>query len=180
MNPNTEFSRVYSMEQASNSTFAWNLLNDILSAKDSIRGRFQILDKVERLHKKFIALEDADRFFIVNSLSESNNDTARSFLEKALTSDHSAVVRHEAAFSLGCVGNANSCEMLKDAIQGDTSVLVRHEAIMALSEIGLEGDLNFLENSINDDNEEVLLSRNIAQKRLADRLVKLLPPCNPN
>lgn len=177
MNPDTNL-RFISSEQASTSTFAWNLLNDIFSAKDSIRGRSQIMDKVGRLFKKFIALEDADRFFIVNSLSESTNDTARAFLEKVLTLDQSGVVRHEASFSLGCVGDVFSCEKLRAAIQRDRSVLVRHEAIMALSEIGAEEDLYFFENHVNDDNQEVLQSLNIAKKRLSDRLANLLPPKN--
>jgi len=154
----------------------WGLLNDIMNVPNSIKRRAGIRDKAYRYYKKFIGLEDADRFFLINYLSESNSDTSRVFLEKALTSDRSKVVRHEAAFSLGCVGDSKSCEFLRNAIINDDSILVKHEAIMALAEIGSKEDLSFLKYNVWDDNEEIIHSCQIAKKRLADRLQHILPP----
>ncbi len=157
--------------------FAWNLYLDIKSAINSLRGRFVTRDKADRLFKKFITLEDSDKFFIVNSLSKVDNDVSRAFLETVLISDFNDVVRHEAAFSLGWVGDEISKNVLKSAIIDDESVLVRHEAVMALSEIGSEEDIDFVEEILtSEENKEVILSCHITLKRLDDRIKKLLPP----
>lgn len=167
----------YQKEKANRSSFVWYLLNNIMESKDSILGRFQNRDKVHRVLKRFMVLENADRFFIVNGLSESDNDVSRIFLEKVLLRDSSKVIRHEAAFSLGCIGDEYTPSILRQAISTDDSVLVRHEAIMALSEVGSYEDIGFIGQVRNsDDNEEVVLSCKIAFQRLSDRLNNLLPP----
>jgi len=158
-------------------SFVWSLLCDIMESNDSILGRYHNRDKLHRLYKKFISLEDADRFFIVNNLSESDNDVSRTLLEKVLINDSNKVVRHEAAFSLGYIGDELTPESLRQAISSDESILVRHEAIMALSEVGSFEDMEFIEQvGSSDDNEEVILSCKVASKRLSDRLNNLLPP----
>jgi len=147
-----------------------NLIKDIHTSQDDIRGRFSVKDKVLRFYKKFSTLDEADRFSIVNRLSESDNFTARAFLEKVLVLDHHKVVRHEAAFSLGCVGDNESAGHLRHAMSNDESTLVRHESAMALSEVGSEVDLEYIEKQMNDQNEEVVLTCEIAKKRLLTRL----------
>lgn len=155
------------------------LLRDINAYLDSVRGRISVRENLPRFYKKFIGLDETERFIVVNNLSETDNDAARVLLERVLVSDKNIVVRHEAAFSLGCIGDHGSRISLRHAVFTDESILVRHEAAMALSEIGTEEDLEVLNQGLNDENAEVVSTCKIAKKKLAARLNNLQEALSP-
>lgn len=84
--------------------------------------------------------------------------------------DESPLVRHEAAFALGCVGDDSCRDILKRTLADDQSFLVRHEAAMALGELGTSDDLAALELGLNDESREVSISCEVALNRILERV----------
>jgi HEAT repeat protein len=81
---------------------------------------------------------------------------------KVLKFDENALVRHEAAFSLGQLGYTDGIAALAESVRSDTSFFVRHEAAVALGVIGSEEARKTLNDALNDENEEVRQSAVIA------------------
>lgn len=81
---------------------------------------------------------------------------------KVLKFDENALVRHEAAFSLGQLGYTGGIAALADSVRSDPSFFVRHEAAVALGVIGSEEARKTLNDALNDENEEVRQSAVIA------------------
>ncbi len=71
------------------------------------------------------------RFNIVTELIGINDQRVCPFLVKVLN-DKSALVRHEAAFGLGQIGNITHCDILRKVLINDNNELVRHESACAL------------------------------------------------
>ena len=111
-------------------------------------------------------------YLVVNGLEETYNDAARVLLERVLLSDTNAIVRHEAAYCLGVVGDDESLSVLKYALFQDNNPLVRHEAALSLAEIGTEDELECLERGMNDDNHDVVNSCQIGREILLDRMAQ--------
>lgn len=148
------------------------LLDDIIGAQDSIRGRVAVREKVFRFYRKLATMPSADRYLVVNGLEETNNDAARSLLERVLLSDTNAIVRHEAAYCLGVVGDDESLSVLRHALFQDNNPLVRHEAALSLAEIGTENELECLERGMSDDNHDVVDSCQIGREILLGRMAQ--------
>ena len=85
---------------------------------------------------------------------------------KVLKFDNNALVRHEAAFSLGQLGYTSCVVVLADSVRSDPSFFVRHEAAVALGVIGSEEARKTLNDALNDENEEVRQSAEIALANL--------------
>lgn len=79
-----------------------------------------------------------------------------------LLNDPNALVRHEAAFSLGQMGYAKAVDALISAMLKDESPFVRHEAAIALGVIGSESARRALIQALNDESKEVRESAEIA------------------
>lgn len=121
------------------------------------------------LIESFASLEEAERFDVVHNLTEVDNDAARKLLMEVLISDPSPLVRHEAAFALGYIGNQDVVPSLKQAVLRDDSFLVRHEAAMALADVGSEEDIPCLTAGLQDASREVAISCQVAVKRIRAR-----------
>src|ERR671925_153487 len=85
---------------------------------------------------------------------------------KVLKYDKNALVRHEAAFSLGQLGYASGIAALADSVRSDTSFFVRHEAAVALGVIGSEEARKTLNEALKDESEEVRESAVVALANL--------------
>ncbi|MEM0441804.1 MAG: HEAT repeat domain-containing protein [Candidatus Nitrosocaldus sp.] len=83
-----------------------------------------------------------------------------------LLNDPNALVRHEAAFSLGQMGYAKAVDALINAMLNDESQFVRHEAAIALGVIGSERARGALMKALNDESREVRESAQIALANL--------------
>ena len=149
-----------------------NVLDDIIGTQDNIRGRVAVREKVFRFYRKLAAMPSADRYLVVNGLEETNNDAARTLLERVLLSDTNAIVRHEAAYCLGVVGDDESLSVLRHALFQDNNPLVRHEAALSLAEIGTEDELECLEGGMKDDNHDVVDSCQIGREILLGRMAQ--------
>ncbi|MEM2923857.1 MAG: HEAT repeat domain-containing protein [Candidatus Nitrosocaldus sp.] len=79
-----------------------------------------------------------------------------------LLNDPNALVRHEAAFSLGQMGYTKAVDALIHAMLNDESQFVRHEAAIALGVIGSERARGALIKALNDVSKEVRESAQIA------------------
>ena len=118
------------------------------------KGPKGILEKEIIFRKLLLALDEPTRFSVVHELSDVDNDLSRQLLMGVLAVDSSALVRHEAAFALGCIGNEHSLPVLRQALMTDKSPMVRHESAMAMSEIGTESDIGVLTTALNDASRE--------------------------
>lgn len=83
-------------------------------------------------------------------------------ISRVLEDDKNALVRHEAAFSLGQIGYQTAMPALFNAIKSDPSYFVRHEAAVALGVIGSEEGREILNEALKDESEEVRESAIIA------------------
>ena len=87
-------------------------------------------------------------------------------IAKVLKNDADALVRHEAAFSLGQLGYTSGAKPLAEAIESDKSFFVRHEAAVALGVIGSQDSRKTLIDALADSSEEVRESAIIALANL--------------
>jgi HEAT repeat protein len=87
-------------------------------------------------------------------------------ISRVLGSDKNALVRHEAAFSLGQLGYPAAMAALSNAVKSDPSYFVRHEAAIALGVIGSEDARETLNEALKDESEEVRESAIIALANL--------------
>ncbi len=83
-------------------------------------------------------------------------------ISDVLLYDPNALVRHEAAFSLGQMGYASAVDALIHAMLNDESQFVRHEAAIALGVIGSERAREALMKALKDESREVRESAEIA------------------
>lgn len=131
-------------------------------------------------------VQEAGRFLTVSELAKVDRgsaaatqyflDSRRTILEGFLQNDPSPLVRHEAAFALGCIGSHSNIFALRNALASDTSPLVRHEAALALSEIGDSCAIPYLREGLRDENHEVSISCRIALARLEQPSSQKLAP----
>lgn len=87
-------------------------------------------------------------------------------ISRVLENDKNALVRHEAAFSLGQLGYPAATAALSNAVKSDLSYFVRHEAAIALGVIGSEDARETLNEALKDESEEVRESAIIALANL--------------
>ena len=83
-------------------------------------------------------------------------------ISRVLEDDKNALVRHEAAFSLGQIGYQTAMPALFNAVKSDPSYFVRHEAAVALGVIGSEEGRQILNEALKDESEQVRESAIIA------------------
>ena len=133
------------------------------------KGPMDVLEQEIVLRKSFLSLAESTRYDIVNNLVEIANDLARQLLMNVLLDDPSPLVRHEAAFALGWVGNQTCAPVLRRALANDKSLLVRHEAAMALAEFGEKADIESLEKGLKDRSKEVAISCQVALQRIQQK-----------
>jgi HEAT repeat protein len=124
----------------------------------------------EQIQELFSSLGVAARFDLIHSLAGVCKPTVRQLAAYVLQSDPSPLVRHEAAFILGCVGGNQELQVVRHALEADPSFLVRHEAAMAIAEIGGSGELPLLTKGMLDVSEEVVVSCEVAIARITQRL----------
>jgi deoxyhypusine monooxygenase len=87
-------------------------------------------------------------------------------LSHVLEHDSDALVRHEAAFSLGQLGFESCIKPLSQAVESDPRFFVRHEAAIALGVIGSEKAKATLIDALGDSSEEVRESALVALANL--------------
>lgn len=122
-----------------------------------------------QLHGAFFSLDETSRYSITNSLTSMKSDNALGLLLAILDRDDSPLVRHEAAFALGCIGDETCRIALRRTLVEDDSFLVRHEAAMALGELGTIDDLPTLKQGLSDSSREVVISCEVALNRIQER-----------
>lgn len=87
-------------------------------------------------------------------------------IAEVLLHDPNALVRHEAAYSLGQLGYAKAVDALIYAMLNDPNPFVRHESAIALGVIGSERAREALIKALNDEIIEVRESAVIALANL--------------
>ncbi len=108
-----------------------------------------------------------DRIQAVFQLENHADDAAVDALGKALLTDHSPIVRHECAFSLGETGHPDkAAPYLMKAITTDKSIFVVHEALLALATLGDKQYIPFIRKYVQDPRPEISESAEIALERL--------------
>jgi HEAT repeat protein len=121
-------------------------------------GRVKTRHAKKNLFQLYYQLEDELRFMVMHSIASTKNKLARDLLVDILHHDPSVLVRHEAAFALGCIGNSADLPHIKRALRTDKNALVRHEAAMALGVFGNLNEIAALRGGIRDNDEIVSAS----------------------
>jgi deoxyhypusine monooxygenase len=121
----------------------------------------------EQYFKDLLKHEDSViRTRIICILADISGVDAVDSISRVLENDKNALVRHEAAFSLGQLGYTAATAALSNAVKSDPSYFVRHEAAIALGVIGCEDARETLNEALKDESEEVRESAIIALANL--------------
>lgn len=104
------------------------------------------------------SLNDEYRFYIMHRISTAPTSTSRRLLVEILQKDQSILVRHEAAFALGCIGDLDDLPHVRRALLSDENSLVRHEAAMALGTMGRRREIPTLRRALSDRDPMVVQS----------------------
>ena len=121
----------------------------------------------EQYFKDLLKHEDSViRTRIICILADISGVDAVDSISRVLENDKNALVRHEAAFSLGQLGYTAATAALSNAVKSDPSYFVRHEAAIALGVIGSEDARETLNEALKDESEEVRESAMIALANL--------------
>ena len=117
----------------------------------------------EQYFKDLLIHEDSViRTRVICILADISGVDAVDSISRVLENDKNALVRHEAAFSLGQLGYPAATAALSNAVKSDPSYFVRHEAAIALGVIGSEDARETLNEALKDESEEVRESAIIA------------------
>ena len=121
----------------------------------------------EQYFKDLLIHEDSViRTRVICILADISGVDAVDSINRVLENDKNALVRHEAAFSLGQLGYTAATAALSNAVKSDPSYFVRHEAAIALGVIGSEDARETLNEALKDESEEVRESAIIALANL--------------
>jgi HEAT repeat protein len=121
----------------------------------------------EQYFKDLLIHEDSViRTRVICILADISGVDAVDSISRVLENDKNALVRHEAAFSLGQLGYTAAMAALSNAVKSDPSYFVRHEAAIALGVIGSEDARETLNEALKDESEEVRESAIIALANL--------------
>lgn len=121
----------------------------------------------EQYFKDMLIHEDSViRTRVICILADISGVDAVDSISRVLENDKNALVRHEAAFSLGQLGYTAATAALSNAVKSDPSYFVRHEAAVALGVIGSEDARETLNEALKDESEEVRESAIIALANL--------------
>lgn len=96
-----------------------------------------------------------ERMRAIFTLRNLGTDRAVEAIARALLTDESALLRHEAAYVLGQVQSAHAVPYLETSLFSDPHVMVRHEAAEALGNISDDRVLDILKRGLDDADVEV-------------------------
>jgi len=136
----------------------------------ALNEKFELIPKqLEQLNTIYSGGNVVTRYRVVAGIAEIECKDAMSFLEKVLRKDDSAVVRHEAAFAIGIMGNFTNQEILMYALRKDPASIVRHEAAIALGTIGDKECMDALEEASKEKEALVSVSARYALELINNR-----------
>lgn len=149
-----------------------NVDRDFLRAADALENLHEMLayptteqsvtDVMDRIESFYREGSEEVRYEVLTRLVDMEYVGVRALLRQALQSDSSALVRHEAAFGLGIMGQPSDASLLAGIMLNDDNLMVRHEAAVALAEVGNESILGELESASRDKSPEVSASARFA------------------
>jgi len=147
------------------------LIEEIRAVSPNAKGPKAVQEQEIVIRKMFFSLDEACRYDVTNALASIGyNHLGQQLLMNVLWSDPSSLVRHEAAFALGWIGDKSSVPVLAHALLNDESFLVRHEAAMALGELRSDQAIQTLREGLKDKSKEVAISCKVVLQRLRKKL----------
>ena len=109
------------------------------------------------------------RYKVLTELIAMGYWASQGLLIEALKCDNSALVRHEAAFGLGTIGDASCTTVLAHALTNDTDPTVRHEAAIAIGQVSGPTALKTLKLAVADKDPDVAASARFAIQEILSR-----------
>ena len=125
---------------------------------------------LRRLEAIYQVAAVATRQTILTTLADFRCSEALPIFIRALQKDESALVRHEAAFAVGILGNESHTHFLVHAMLNDPHLMVRHEAATALATVGNESCISPLEQACTDQSVAVAESARFALHYVVRRI----------
>lgn len=138
------------------------VLDDLHSALRYQSANLSLGKILLRLEKIYERAGEVTRYKILTEMIDMECKEGIPLYLNILEKDKSALVRHEAAFGIGIIGNKSHCDALINSLVKDRSPMVRHEAAIALAEIGGEEHLKILLEATKDKSLEVSSSARFA------------------
>jgi HEAT repeat protein len=137
----------------------------VLSRSDS-----EIRQTLEETASLFRNVDTVTQYKLLTEAVELQCNLVLPLLRTALVENESALVRHEAAFGLGLLGDSGDVRRLADAMLFDPHLMVRHEAAIALGAIGDETAVAALMEAVNDTELSVAESAKFGLEQVLMRL----------
>jgi len=137
-------------------------LDFLYIALEDIHRRYSANDAMDQVISIYQRADDVTRYKIVTDLTEIEYVGVVPFLIDVLENDKIPLIRHEAAYGIGAIGNLKHAKKIARALLEDESPMVRHEVAVALAEIGGIEEIPALEIAANDDDQAVALSAKYA------------------
>jgi len=152
------------------------LIEEIRAISPNAKGPKAVQEQEIVIRKMFFSLDEACRYDVTNALASIGyNHLGQQLLMNVLWSDPSPLVRHEAAFALGWIGDKSSVPVLAHALLKDESFLVRHESAMALGELRSDRAIQTLREGLKDKSREVVISCKVVLQRLRKKTAPIDP-----
>ncbi len=146
------------LEQINTSSNANQNFALVLQLTEKIDNNADASSVINELIKIYWDLDGVPRYHIIVSFIEHNRTDVLGFLKKVLSEDTSELIRHEAAFGIGQMGDSTQQFALADSLKNDTSAIVRHEAAIALATVGSRQSIGVLQEVISDASEEEVVT----------------------
>jgi HEAT repeat protein len=151
----------------------------ILEVSNSAKVGYERLSMIESLEGKVkenldyyisrLKSEDVlqnEKIQILFQLMLEGSEKAIYAIYSTIVNDTSSVVRHEAGFVLGEIGNLKSVELMGKALETEDSPIVIHETLFGLGTSGKKEALPIIEEFLNHGDYVVSESAKIAKERL--------------
>lgn len=135
--------------------------SEVVSLTERIKSDTASTPVVGKLIKAYWGLDTVSRYHVIVSFIENNREDVLQFLIKVLAEDKSELIRHEAAFGIGQMGDPTSQLALVDSLKRDPSAVVRHEAAIALATAGDEGCVSALREALGSTNDEPVVTESV-------------------
>jgi HEAT repeat protein len=146
------------------------VIKDRLRMAVSLGSDSEIRQTLEEATHLFQIADTVTQYKLISEAVEIQCNLVLPLLRTALVENESALVRHEAAFGLGLLGDSDDVGRLAKAMLYDPHLMVRHEAAIALGAIGNKTAVAALVEAVNDTEPSVAESARFGLEQVLMRL----------
>jgi HEAT repeat protein len=117
----------------------------------------KVVTEMADIERQYDQFDTIAQYKLLTDLIELKCVAALPLMHRILFSSPSALIRHEAAFGLGALGDQREAPALVNAMLNDGHTMVRHEAAIALATVGDESSLPALQKATEQETEPAVI-----------------------